>query len=261
MENTQQSASGAQKQLFIKLAFILVLILFLLVPVMWIRDMIYERENLQRQVEEEIAWSWGRAQTVTGPVLCIPFEKTVSYDGKTNNIENHFLYLTPEETKAEVKAATETRSKGIFNTVVFDAGNQLTGSFNLQNMPVDKNIKYLYGEAVLITGISDPEAVTGKVTFLWNGEEAKTIPGPGLTHFTTSGFHNPVIISPATEAYTFSLNFDLRGTTAINFLPSGKNSRIKTSSNWPSPSFTGKNLPRQREISGEGFIADWVSNE
>ncbi|EXJ12668.1 MULTISPECIES: inner membrane CreD family protein [Nitrincola] len=39
--------------------------------------------------------------------------------------------------------------------------------------------------------------------------------------------------------------------------PVGRNSRIRMVSDWPHPSFTGAFLPNTREISDEGFIADW----
>lgn len=46
-----------------------------------------------------------------------------------------------------------------------------------------------------------------------------------------------------------------------NITPSGKNSDIDIKSNWNSPSFTGRNLPQQREITDMGFTAHWDASE
>ncbi len=50
-------------------------------------------------------------------------------------------------------------------------------------------------------------------------------------------------------ALPFSFDLDLRGSSALNFLHLGKTTAVKIDGNWNNPSFTGRYLPEDREIS------------
>lgn len=203
MEPSTQKDNTNQKQLFFKLGFILLLILLLLIPVSLIQGLIEEREGLQRSVEEEIASLWGKEQTIQGPVLCIPYERQVVVDGK-NTVEKHQIYLAPEELKISSGIETEIRTKGIFNTVVFESKNQLEGSFDLNILPVSKAVRYQLNEAVLLTGLTDPTAVTQKIEIPWNGNEQQAIPGTPNNDFVKSGFHYHAPVTPGQATCNFN---------------------------------------------------------
>ncbi len=260
MEAPAQKNTSAQKQLFFKLGFILVFILLLLIPVAWIQSLIEERESLQRNVEQEVAASWGQEQTIRGPVLCIPYEKTVYVDNKAV-LENHWFYLTPETLKINAGIATEIRTKGIFNTVVFEGNNHLEGAFDLSLLPTPDIHRYQLDEAILITGVSDPSAVTQKIGVQWNNQEQQAIPGTKNSDFIKNGFHSPAPVSPGQTTCNFDIQLTIRGTSSLHFMPSGRVSTITAQSPWPSPSFTGRNLPAKRNITSQGFDATWTASE
>lgn len=260
MEAQTEKSGSSQRQLFFKLGFILFLMLVLMIPVILIKELIREREELQRNVEEEVSASWGREQTLFGPVLCIPFEKSGITDGKPWT-EKHLMYLSPEELTINSGIATQIRTKGIFNTIVYEGDNNLAGQFSLNTLPHPADVRYQYGEAFLVTGLTDPSAVTQKITGEWNGAPLSAIPGVKNCEFIKSGLNYPVQINADLHQYRFEVNIHLRGTTSMNYLPSGRSTQIKVSSPWPSPSFTGRNLPARREISASGFEASWTANE
>jgi inner membrane protein len=260
MEQQALTAPTSQKHLFLKVGFVFLLISFLMIPMYWIQSLIEDRENLQKNVEQEVANSWGQEQLIRGPVLCIPFEETTMIDGKPYT-DNHLLFLTPDDLSIQANANSETRTKGIFNTVVFTSDNTITGSFNLETIPKSTNIRYRFNDAVMITGITDQTAITNKIETKWNGSASKTIPGTKHAGFASAGFHCATPINPEQEKFSFSQQFTARGSTAIRYLPSGKNSDIDIKSNWNSPSFTGRNLPQQREITDKGFTAHWDASE
>jgi inner membrane protein len=197
---------------------------------------------------------------VQGPVLCIPFTETITTQGKPYG-NDHLLFVTPDDLKMNTKVISEIRTKGIFNTVVYTSNNQLTGSFNLENIPQKPEITYHWSNAILITGITDPAAISDKITTQWNNTEVKTMPGVQHLGFATTGFHSAAPISTKTGNLSFSQEFSARGTTALRFLPTGKTTDIDMNSNWPSPSFSGRILPQERTISAEGFEAHWDANE
>lgn len=50
-----------------------VLVLIMLIPLMMVEGVITERSYLYDSVLEDIASTWGQAQTLTGPLLVVPF--------------------------------------------------------------------------------------------------------------------------------------------------------------------------------------------
>jgi inner membrane protein len=55
----------------------------------------------------------------------------------------------------------------------------------------------------------------------------------------------------------FSLVIDLNGSSEIAFVPLGEMTAVSMESDWGDPSFTGGFLPAFREITPDGFRADW----
>lgn len=259
MDLQNQKSGTTQKQLLFKISFILVLMLLLLLPISWIQGLITERETLQATVKEDINSSWGREQTLTGPVLCIPY--TVPSTGGEKGVVEHVLFYTPEQLDVVAKAATELRTKGIFSTVVYASTNRLEGTFDLSNLPTGHGIVYQFHKATLIMGLTDPTSVTEGVKIQWNGAAQRANIGVKYSTFVHNGFHSSVPIQGEQTSYPFSVTFGVRGASGINFVPSGKNTTVAMSSDWISPSFTGKQLPNTREISDAGFTANWSTSE
>jgi inner membrane protein len=53
----------------------------------------------------------------------------------------------------------------------------------------------------------------------------------------------------------------IRGSEMLHFVPLSGNSHYALSSDWPSPSFDGSNLPSERTVSKDGFTASWNFNK
>jgi inner membrane protein len=261
MTDQIQSAPQTQTQIFIKLGLVLFLVLLLMIPIIWVQSLINERETLQANVQQEVAHAWGREQVLKGPVLCIPYELRGYGADKKPYIERHWRYIAPEDLQVTANVATETRKKGIFETVVYNSATRIQGVFNLEELPDKGSVRYLFAEAALLTGISDPSTITQKIVTQWEGAEIKTMPGTPYNGFVGNGFHTFVPIDPEKNQYRFDVALDFRGTSSLDFLPSGRNTQIQANSNWASPSFTGRNLPAKREITTSGFSATWNASE
>ncbi|MBC7446588.1 MAG: cell envelope integrity protein CreD, partial [Hymenobacteraceae bacterium] len=59
------------------------------------------------------------------------------------------------------------------------------------------------------------------------------------------------------QRHAFSFDLDLNGSTGLLVAPLGRTTTVHLSSGWPSPSFIGEFLPRQRKVGADGFSADW----
>ena len=57
-----------------RVAFFGVLVLIMLVPLGMVEGVVDERAATKAQVAEEIGAQWGPAQTISGPVLVVPYE-------------------------------------------------------------------------------------------------------------------------------------------------------------------------------------------
>lgn len=53
------------------------------------------------------------------------------------------------------------------------------------------------------------------------------------------------------------ISFNLKGSSQLNFVPSGKTTSVKLSGPWPDPSFDGGFLPTTREVTETDFTAAW----
>jgi inner membrane protein len=88
---------------------------------------------------------------------------------------------------------------------------------------------------------------------------------PGLPPhaLNTSGVSVPVRLSGEDlgKTISFSLSIKLKGSEKLHFLPLSEESSVSINSTWPNPSFDGKVLPDQRDITASGFTAKWRFNK
>lgn len=245
--------------LFVKLLSIGFLILMLLIPKAMIQGLIYERQSRQDAVIGEISESWGGAQTVTGPVLSIPYtEWKEGTDGKKSSSVRTMHFL-PQELHIAGDAKHELRKRGIFDAVLYRAGLRLSGKFDavaFRELNVSpENIHW--AEARLSVGIASMTGIKNVIELDWNGQKRRMEPGTAYPALIASGVSAGVEVFQETDGYAFSIPLELNGTAALQFEPVGRVTTASLKSSWPSPSFSGKMLPDKREISAEGFNAEW----
>src|SRR5687767_5581432 len=70
------SSLYSKGKLFIKAVIIFVMAFFLWIPTNLIREVINEREDRQKEAIEEVSSKWAGRQTVTGPILMIPYNSS-----------------------------------------------------------------------------------------------------------------------------------------------------------------------------------------
>src|SRR5690242_4639544 len=109
MENSEQTISASplltgsshSNKILYKGIITAVLILLMLIPMMFIQDLVKEREQRQKEVVDEVSSKWATAQTVTTPYLAVPYKDTLSKKVKHLIILSENLNVTgnviPEE--------------------------------------------------------------------------------------------------------------------------------------------------------------------
>jgi inner membrane protein len=259
ISNFQKFSHWLKQSLFVKLSSIGFLILILLIPNTMIQNLIHERQLRRDEVQREISSSWGAPQTVIGPVLSVPYNNWVEYDEGKRKAVIETAYFLPLQLDINGNAAHQIRQRGIFDVILYQADLTLSGTFerpdfaSLHINPDD----VLWDQAKLSVGISGMTGIKSMIELNWNDTTQRMEPGTAAPYLLPSGVSIGVAMGVQTESYTFSLPIKVNGSDYLQFEPVGKETKVALRSDWGSPSFTGSFLPDQREISAEGFTANW----
>ena len=244
----------------LKLGTITILMLLLLIPASMIKSIISEREMLNQSVLNEVSQKWAGKQQINGPILTIPliYEYEIE-DGKIIT-KTKYLYLLPEQLAITGKIEPEKLKRGIYEVVVYKSILDFNGQFKL-NTKIDQNgLKEIkYDEAFLTVGISDLRGIKDQITLNWGNQKLDVQPGSKLNDMISSGISIdlPDVSNQINTNIDFSFKLNLQGSQNLSFIPLGSTTKVNLSSTWNSPSFNGNFLPDNREVSDEGFSADW----
>jgi inner membrane protein len=258
-----------------RLIAVAVLALILLIPLNMVRSVVRERYATYQGVVADISGSWSGDQRIAGPVLVVPYSEQVevrdefitpSGEKKTSqrweNRQRRAVVL-PDLLDFEASLTPEMRHRGIYQVQVYTADLVVSGAFrNLQaavaSLVPDGRLETIdWAKAVVGFGVSDPRGLVEVDGFEFNGLVVQPKPGTTLDELLPSGFHMAVgdAISDTLE---FTLPMVIRGSGAFQFLPLGETTTAAIRSEWAHPSFVGRVLPTHREISDDGFSAEWT---
>ncbi|MDD2345301.1 MAG: cell envelope integrity protein CreD [Bacteroidales bacterium] len=238
-----------------KLAIIGVLILLLLIPQGMIKSLIRERISYRNEVIHDICSKWAYSQYINGPILTIPFKQADPAKPLTYITKNaHFL---PEKLFIDGKIEPEIRYRGIYKVVVYNSKLQIKGNFakpDIQQLNLNTE-DILWDEAYISLGINDMRGIKKKINILWDNQSVEMQPGIPSVDVINSGVSAKIPIPE--NNISFDVFIDLNGSEMLSFTPVGKETIVKISSPWNSPSFDGSFLPDNRNITADGFTADW----
>lgn len=258
--------SSKRNSVTLKLVAIVVLLILFLIPTSMVEGLINEREHRQDNTVNEVSSSWGNAQSLVGPLLVVPY---TDVNPKTLARTQEFMYFLPQELSVTGDVKTETRSRGIYDVPVYASELTFTGSFsNLTASKMGVGLSMVdWSRAYIALGIPDMRGVQEQVLFNWDGRTFTFEPGSS-TELLNSGMHVSVPVQTAQNefgdfdavqdrTYAFNFNLNLRGSKSLAFMPVGKTTNVSLTADWPDPSFAGAFLPREHNISDDGFTASW----
>jgi inner membrane protein len=241
-----------------KMIIIGALALLLLIPAAMVKGLIDEREERNAAVTLEIGSKWGQEQTVTGPVVRIPYlERLRNAEGR-ETVNRRDFYLLPDKLAIAAAVDPSRRYRGIYEAVVYAAKIRMQGNFNFallkQSGVADEDI--LFEEATILLGMTDMKGIRDQIVATVNGQELEMSPGfqGGIV---ASSVGAPIGGLRTMQDLLFDFAIDLNGNGQLRFVPVGKVTRLTMTSPWSAPSFTGAFLPGERTISASGFTADW----
>lgn len=253
-----QFADTLRGSVLAKIAVIGALTLIMLIPIARVESLIQERASRQSEAVAEISSKWGGSQSVVGPILVAPYRSTWrDENGKTQERIEHAVFL-PESLRVDGDLAAERRARGMFETVLYAVDAKLHAEFepldfaaigvNPANVQLDR--------AVLLFGISDAIGIR-TIETRWNNRALVMNPGASEGGLFSSGVHARDLRLTGGGRYVLEADIKLQGSSQLSFAPLGKTTLVRLSSPWKDPSFNGAFLPSEREVSADGFTAQW----
>lgn len=245
------------------MGMIFTLVLILLIPAYMVQGLIKERMMRQNEAIKEVSSKHAENQTVTGPILSIPYitkKQVKNVNGEYSTIkERHYYHILPEELNVDGKVTPEKRKRGIFEVVVYGTELSIDGFFNdlkLDEIGIPRENLEL-NKSFITIGISDLKGVREQVNIKINSSNVLLNPGLISSDLVSSGLHVNFPLDSTSSKLDFSFNLSLNGSEQLMFTPIGKVTTVDLKSPWKEPSFDGEFLPTKREISESGFTANW----
>ena len=264
MKNEEQTIwSKIANSATVKAIIIGTLMLIMLIPVVMVQDLIRDREFTSEKVTNEVSSKWGNQQTLTGPVICVPYGYAHVEYNNTTRIIRDIAYFMPEELDVQADMQPEIRYRSIYKVVVYQSEIKVSGNFkhpDFEKLSVTPTI-IDWENAYVIIGISDLRGIRSNIVFNWNDMPKESASGVGESKLTESGVTVKIPLSAQNaedKTYTFDFSLTLNGSGGLYFVPAGKTTRVTMSSPWNTPSFDGASLPDRRDITdSDGFTAMW----
>ncbi len=250
--------------------------LLVLVPLAATRGKIEERQRLSNDARLSIAESSAGEQRVIAPVLrlsCIEsytHESTVSVNGRdqikreARERECPAVTIAPAlvEATGRIDLEAAPRYRGLYRVRLYRAALKFKGRFDVPEAPEQKpDSVRRFDQARLVLSIADARGVKNAPKLALNGSGVDFTPGTGDAALG-QGLSAPLGAATALgRDAVFAFDLELAGMERFSFAPFAKQAIIKLASNWPAPSFNGKFLPDARNVTEEGFTAEWRINE
>lgn len=232
--------------------FILLAVLVLQIPILLVNFLISEREGLSAETEIEVSKQWAGVQDIYPPSLKIPYQsKEVNSKGETL-LKDAVRVVEPEVAKVTGDVSVTTLHRSIYDVPVYRADLGITGHFELSDddLAVYKDKLYMYISLGEMRGLED------NITASVNGREYQfELADDGLRiELDPAGF-------AAGSSIDYSIDIRTKGAKSLRFRPEAAAFNVDIRSDHPSPSFGGAFLPDERNVTDEGFEAQWTVTE
>ena len=180
-------------------------------------------------------------------------------DSKGNKyLVTKYDYYLPETLKIDVEVVPEIRYKGIYEVMLYKSKLKMSGTINLSKVK-EKYPDEKFDESYISFNISDLRGIQKNAELIIDGKKYKLIPGLKDKVFR-NGFFSDLDLSARDLPKNFDIELELNGMENLEFIPLGKFTEVNVKSSWNNPSFEGAFLPLEREITEDGFTAQWKVN-
>lgn len=238
-----------------------VLALLMTIPLLQVRGLVRERQQLREQAIAQIAQGWGGAQVLGGPVLVVPTVRQVSAgENQPYPLRAGSESMLADTLKMDVAMAVQTRRYGIYSAPVFVATVKLGARFRAQDMAQfqhDSAAAWRPDKAELRLPLGDLRGLQEITDVSINGKPAR------FESSTSRLGPWPNVVVPidlgamAGQPIHVEIGLKLAGTESLKLLPLGRSTEVSMRAPWRDPSFVGAALPLEHRLDAHGFSARW----
>lgn len=285
-ESLQRLIQAFNESITVKLFTVGFLVLILLIPSSWIQHLMNERQSRAGDVISEISQKWSGPQTVSGPILVIPFTKIEKIEKRNDVAEiietTEKAFFLPEDLTITGTLDPETLHRGLFDAVVYAADMKIDAVFSrpdFKALGIQEELVH-WQQAYLVYPVTHLGGIHSKPSLKAGGQLLEVAPS-GNTGVSTKKYSieaKDPEIALANNAYEFSangltaplkwqsaddfkpavsVNIDLRGSQRLNIVPAGKTTTVDLQGTWSDPSFDGESIPEVRDVTDKSFSATW----
>jgi len=255
--------NASSRSASVKAAVVAFLTLVLLIPTGMIEGVIVDRQNNASIATTDIRNSWGGDQTVTGPILRLPYTVQEQTPYGSAYAEERVAHVLADELVVTADVVTEIRYRGIHEVPVFSADIDISARIDLGALDAlgIAAEQVTWSGAEILLGISDQKAISkipvidvngSRVNFTNSGDGIE-----GLASQLSAAVGGQLTALPSEPELAFDISVAVNGSGSLQFLPLAENASVTMSANWASPSFTGRQLPTGRDLREDGFDAEW----
>lgn len=274
-------------QRFLSLKFLIMagLIFSFLICFMFMRSIVYERQQYSQNVMAEIGRDSVRAQTVMSPFIIVPVSEqsfclagqptetaptpsstTASTTPKSLPCVTHSqVVLTPNQSKwtHNIQVSDQKYARGVYRATSYTDQIQLTADFTPSDALLKPNARQTihWEQAQMLLPISDLRGLYRQPVLTVGTEKL-------LFEISTDGdsalFNQPYsqvnIGLRAKEPLNIQLDLALDGLQQLAIQPLGKQTQMSMQADWPHPQFAGDALPQRKDILADRFSAEWQNS-
>lgn len=242
-----------------------VLVLLLLIPLSMVEGLVHEREWRKDEAVSEVSASWGGSQTITGPLITVPYQANVRVQLDNGRVEmrevTQYAHFLPEKLEVDASMEPEKRHRGIYDVVVYKGNVSIKAGFPAMGRLLPSVASALrWEEASLCLGISDMRSIKQQVVARTQGRAVSFEPGLPSDDVASSGISAalPMDSIALEQPFTLDLSLALNGSGSFRVVPVGRTTTATVASPWPDPSFQGAFLPDSSGVGPDGFRAQWT---
>ena len=208
-----------------KIALIGLLALLMLIPLSMVQKQIGDRQSAAYASEDEVASSWGRSQTLSGPFLKLSYDVEVQ-DGQKTSLKNETDRVYPGSLSYDVDIATQILHRSIYDVTVYRSEVVVEGDFVI---PAAYAEKELTAQSVAM-GLSDLRGIDGPVEITLGGRQYAFHSG-SAGNGSGASLSEPVVLDPAlmdgSTKVPFRLTYSVRGSSSLMVKPYGGTTEVR----------------------------------
>jgi inner membrane protein len=261
--NPYETQSNSSNKILIKGAITAALIGIMMIPTLFISNLVQERQTRNEAVVNEVDGRWAMAQTLSGPYIYLPYRVSATDAAGKPVIKINHILIIPENKNVTGKINHELRERSIYKVLLYRASLTDQGNFVIRLPKEVTPDQVQWPDAQICFGISDFKGIEERLVIRFNGVDNEFSPGLPVGDGEEKGLSAPLSLSGSDigKSFNYQMNIKIRGSQMLHFVPLSGNSHYVLESSWPSPSFDGSNLPSERTVTQNGFTAAWNFNK